>query len=151
MTRQCPECAAIWDEGKTCEDRFHQMLAWEWEDPRNLAVHHLMVLGYHLQHPSLYSPEGLAQAQRLLVEFLEGGASPGEVRHRVRAEVDSGNRTWKNKGTPASHGFYDPPVRWAMTSRDVIQGGIDNYRDNVSAWARSILDSLEAAGNRQPR
>lgn len=146
LTRKCPECGAAWGDGKSCQDRFHQMLAWEWEEPANAAVHHLMVLGYHLQHPSLYSPEGLAEARWLLVEFLEHGTSPAEVRQRIGARADSGNRNWKIKGTPESHGSYDPPITWTMTATDVVGGGIGGYRDNVRAWARSILDSLNAAG-----
>ena len=145
LTGECSECGATWNEGKTCQDYFHQMLAWEWEDPRNLVVHHLMVLSYHLQHPSLYSPQGLDEAKRLLVESLEGGTSPEEMRKRNRWKVDSGNREWKIKGTPASHGSYDPPIEWTMTATEVIEGGIGNYRDHVRAWARSILASLEAA------
>ncbi len=143
--RQCPECGAVWVEGTGCEERFHQMLAWEWEEPKNGVVHPLMVLSYHLQHPSLYSPQGLAEGKGLLEEFLERGRSPEEVRKSNRGRVDSGNREWKIKGTPASHGSYDPPVGWTMTADDVIEGGIDGYRDSVRAWARSILESLKAA------
>jgi hypothetical protein len=147
ITRECPECGADWTEGKTCQECFHQMLAWEWEDPGNLVVHHLTVLGYHLQHPGLYSPEGLAQAKGLLVDFLEAAVSPTEVRRRMRGEVDSSNRDWQIKGTPTSHGSYDPPIKWPMTAPGVIEGGITDYCDNVRAWARSILNSLRAAGH----
>ncbi|MGI5836593.1 MAG: DUF5946 family protein [Chloroflexota bacterium] len=142
--RECPECGAPWDNGRTCQDCFHQMLAWEWEDTRNQAVHHLMVLSYHLQHPSLYSPESLADARRLLFEFLERGVSSEEIRKRRQTELDSRNRKWKIKGTAAIHGSYDPPVRWTITAVDVIAGGIDRYCDSVRAWARSILDALKA-------
>src|SRR3954470_24721062 len=86
--RVCLECGAVWGEGKTCQDDFHQMLAWEIENPSIIAeVHHLMVLCYHLQHPSLYSPKGLAGAMHLLVEFVEHEASPAEVRRRNRATL----------------------------------------------------------------
>ena len=129
-------------DGRSCEDLFHQMLAWEWDDPANLVVHHLTVLSYHLQHPSLYSPEGLAGAKGLLVGFVERGVSPEEARRALSAKVDSGKRGYKIRGTPESHGSYDPPIRWTKTATDVISGGIEGYIDNVRTWARSILDAL---------
>src|SRR5687768_18585806 len=96
----CPECGAPQVGGKTCQDDFHQMLYWESEDPTLGEVHHLMVLCYHLQHPGLYSPEGLTAAKNLLVSFLEEGLSTEEVRRRNRSRLDSGKRTFKIKATP---------------------------------------------------
>ena len=122
MTHKCPECGTAWSDGKTCQDHFHQMLFWEAENPGYGEVHHLMVLCYHLQHPSLYSPRGLSAARRLLVEFLEQGETPDEVRKRNCASVDSGKRKWKIKGTAASHGSYDLSVQWTMMAADVTAG-----------------------------
>ncbi len=149
-TQVCAECGATQVDGKTCEDDFHQMLAWESENPSfGAEVHHLMVLCYHLQHPSLYSPEGLTEAVHLLVEFVERGASPEEIRKRNRRRLDSGKRTWKIKGTPTSYGSYERPVEWPMTAADVIAGGANSYCDNVRAWARSVHEALKASGNRE--
>lgn len=142
----CPECGSAWDEEKTCQDHFHQMLFWETENPNYGEVHHLTVLCYHLQHPSLYSPAGLSGAIHLLTDFWEGGVTPEEVRKRNRAKLDSGTRTWKVKGTPASHGVYDPPMQWTMTAAHVIAGGVDNYCDSVRTWARSVYEALKASG-----
>ena len=144
MLQKCPECGALWHEGKTCQDGFHQMLAWEAENPGLGEVHHLMVLCYHLQHPTLYSPEGVAEARRLLVEFVVHGRTPGEIRKRNRARLDSSQRNWKIKGTPASYGTYDPPIRWTMTAADVIAGGADSYCGNVRAWAQSLQTALKS-------
>jgi Family of unknown function (DUF5946) len=146
-TQFCPECGAAWDKEKTCQDHFHQMLFWEAENPNyGLEVHHIMVLCYHLQHPSLYSSEGLYGAIHLLTGFLEGGVTTEEARRRHRATLDSGKRTWKIKGTPASHGVYDPPMQWKMTAATVIAGGVDNYCDSVRTWARSVYEELRASG-----
>jgi hypothetical protein len=142
MPDQCPECGATWQDGKTCQDYFHQMLGWEFENSL-LDVHHLMVLCYHLQHPSLYSPEGLLEAKRLLSEFLERGSSPQDVRRRNRLKVDSSKRNWKIKGTPASHGSYPQVAEWTMTAADIIAGGPESYYDNVRNWAKSILKAME--------
>jgi hypothetical protein len=144
MMPNCPECGASWADEQTCQDYFHQMLFWENEYPEYGAeVHHLMVVSYHLQHPSLYSPEGLNEGRRLLVDFLEG-VPPQEVRERNRGRLDSSKRTWKIKGTDDSHGSYDRPIRWTMTAADVVAGGVDNYCDNVRRWAESIHEALRA-------
>lgn len=56
---RCPECGTAWSPGDTGRDCFHLLGVWEGENPAViLQAHHLMVLCYHLQHPSLYSPRG---------------------------------------------------------------------------------------------
>jgi len=123
------------------------MLYWENEDNTLGVVHHLMVLCYHLQHPSLYAPEGLAYGMGLLKEFVALGTSPAEIRQRSRDKVDSGKRNWKIKGTPAARGSYPHPVRWQMTAADVVRGGMENYIENVEAWARLVWEQLQTSGN----
>ncbi len=143
----CPECGAHVPEGSTCQDYFSQMLAWENEKPENGQVHHLTVLCYYMQHPSLYSPDGLREAKHLLVEFVENGVSPQEMRQRSRDRVDSGKRKWKIKATAESKGAYLHPIQWKMTAADVVANGIDMYCNSVRAWARSMLDLIRASGN----
>ena len=143
----CPECGATLEGGKTCQDDFHQMLYWESEDSGLWEAHHLMVLCYHLQHPSLYSREGLTWAKETLIEFVEHDVTTQEVRRRNRTTLDSGNRKWKIKGTPDSHGSYAHPVQWTMTASDVTAGSMTDYCGNVRAWAQSILDAMKASNN----
>jgi hypothetical protein len=142
--QRCPECNARWINAPTCEEHFHQMLFWEAENPALGEVHHLAVLCYYLQHPSLYSPEGLNEARRLLAEFVEHGMSPAEVRKRNRVRLDSGKRDWKIKATATSHGSYDPPIPWTMTAADVVVGGAESYCDRVRQWAKLINEALKA-------
>lgn len=99
VIQRCPECGAVWSEGQTCTDHFHMMGFWEMEYLL-LDVHNLMVLSYYLQHPRLYSPEGLTHSMGLLVDFLERGLSTQDVRKRDRDVVDSGKRKFKIKGHP---------------------------------------------------
>lgn len=101
-----------------------------------------MVLCYHLQHPSLYSPEGLENARGLLVDFVEGGLTPAEARRRNRSKVDSSRREYKIKATPTSHGVYKHPVAWTMTAGDVVAGGAEAYRESVREWARSVISAI---------
>ena len=139
----CSECGAEWRHGETCQDYFYQMLFWEAENPNYGEVHHLMVLSYHLQHPGLYSPEGLREAIQLLADFLERGLTPEYVRKRNRSEFESSTRKWKITGTPASHGTYCHPIAWTMTAANVIENGMDNYCDSVRTWAKSVHEALE--------
>lgn len=143
----CLECKANLPEGHTCEEYFHQMLFWENEFPAYGEVHHLMVLGYYLQHPSLYSPDGLKYAQGLLRQFVDEGQSPLDVRQNNRAEVASNNRQWKIKATLNSKGSYPQPVKWTMTAAEVVLGGAEHYCDNVRKWSQSIRADLEKSGN----
>jgi hypothetical protein len=143
----CPQCGAPWEPDLTCQDHFHQMLFWEAEDPVLGGVHHLMVLGYTLQHPSLYSSQGLENAIGLLLDFLEKGLEPGQVGVKMRAVVESGKRSWTITARPSSQGTYTNPVHWSMTAADVVAGGPESYCQNVRAWAQSILKTLKESGN----
>src|SRR5574341_1040968 len=111
----CPECGTAQADGSTCEDRFHLMLFWEFEDAALGVVHHLTALGFHLQHPSRYSPEGLLYGIGLLDAFVREEVSPHAVRRLNRQLVDSGHRDWtvRNRGGP---GAYERPIRWTMTA-----------------------------------
>ena len=144
---QCPQCGAARPGDRTCSDDFDQMLYWENENPENQAVHHLSVLCFHIQHPDLYSPQGLAEGKRLLIDFVEGGLTTEEVRLRSRASLDSRNRTWKIKGAPDAHGSHARPVAWPMTAADVVLGGEAGYLINVRRWAQVTLDALRETGN----
>ena len=147
VQQACPECEAVWQMGVTCLDHFHQMLFWENEDPQRGAVHHLMVLGYHLQHPSLYAPDGLEYSLQLLADFVEHGVSPQQVRKQRRSAVDSGKRKWKIRARTGLHGAYRRPVRWSMTAQDVVNAGAEHYIESVQQWVRAILADLRLSGN----
>lgn len=144
----CPTCDTVWQENITCETYFHQMLFWENEYPEHtLEVHHLLVLAYYLQHPYLYSREGLEVAKQLLVDFVEKALTPQEILKRDRAIRDSGNRKHNIGATEDSKGEYPRPVTWSVTAKDVTEGAIEDYKANVRLWARSILESLKQSGN----
>ncbi len=144
MSERCPECGAAWRAGETCEGDFFQMLAWENEHAGLGVVHHLTVLAFHLQHPSRYSPEGLAEARRLLDEFVGRGGSPQAVRRRGQASVDSGRRTWKVTARPGAAGSYGREMAWTLRAPDVVAGGPEHYVENVRAWAQGIWEVLRA-------
>jgi hypothetical protein len=142
----CPECGDRWLQGQTCADAFHLLLGWEWEHQMQ-AVHHLLVLSYHLQHPSLYSPEGLTVGRALLIAFVEDGVTPETMRKRIGRQVDSGARTDSLTARPDRYGIYEKPVVWTMRIGDCVRAGPDPFYASVRAWAASILASLRASGN----
>ena len=142
MVSPCSECGAPLADGRTCADDFHQLLFWENERPELGEVHHLMVLCYHLQHPSLYSAEGLEHARQLLADFVAGGVSPEEVRRRQRAAVDSGGRGWSVTARPGNYGSYERSPVWQLRAQDVVAGGPDHYPENVRRWAGAIVRGL---------
>ncbi len=143
----CPECGATWKEGTTCESNFHQMLYWENEDLKRGAVHHLMILAYHLQHPSQYSPEGLKYSQQLLVDFVERGVTPQQVVKNNWRAVDSNLHRWGIRARPGTQASYPHPASWSLTVQDVVDADADHYVESVQAWARSIITDLRSAGN----
>jgi len=142
----CTGCGERRPASTSCEQDFHTLLGWENEFPGYGEVHHLLVLCYHLQHPSLYSPEGLAQAKGLLLDFLEGGKTANEVRRANRERVSSFNRKWKVTARPGSQGAYSRHIDWRMRILELALDDHTRYRENVRRWAASILEDLRAAG-----
>ena len=143
----CVECQAEQTESRTCADAFHQALAWDFEDPRAGSIHHLTVLCYHLQHPSLYSPEGLQYAMALLVEFLEMQKSPKEVRRHNSEIVQNNRRNWRITGSQSMKGAYKTPPTWTMNIQNVVAEGLENYPERVRTWSQSVLRALRDSGN----
>jgi hypothetical protein len=139
-------CAACGAAGDDCESDFHQMLYWEAERPDYaLEVHHFLVLCYHIQHPHLYSVEGLEYSLGLLRKFVAEGQDPQIVRKAMAESVDSGNRKFKITARPESIGKYARQPQWTMTAADVVAGGLDNYVPNTRKWAQSVYEAVEAA------
>ncbi|MCA9969033.1 MAG: hypothetical protein KC425_02400 [Anaerolineales bacterium] len=140
MQNVCAACGAVWPDGQSCQDGFHQLLFWENEYPGHGRVHHLMVLCYYLQHPSLYSAVGLRSARELLRTFLEDGVTPEMARQRFRREM--GGARAPVTARPDDRGAYPVPVAWPLTVADVVAGGAAAYCENVAAWAQAVHDTL---------
>jgi len=102
-----------------------------------------MVLCYHLQHPSLYSPETLIGSLQMLTDFVEGGVTPSEMRRRNKVKLSATNRKFKITGTPDHHGAYPHPIPWTTRAIDVVTAGPDHYCASVRAWAASMQAGLK--------
>lgn len=135
----CPECGA---RNHQCKTRFDEFLVLEFTDAGYGAVHHLTVAAYMVQHSSNMTREGWLFERNLLKEFLVENKSPEFIRKQNKDVVDSGKRKFKIKsktGIPV----IDKTI-WAKTILDVRSENVEVYGDDISAWARSVLEDAEA-------
>jgi hypothetical protein len=139
----CPECGAT---ANACEDRFNECLVLEFSDAAYGAVHHLTVAAYMIQHSSKLTPEGWLYERNLLKEFLVENKPPAFVRKQNRDAVDSGIRAFKIKSKDGQP-VIDKVV-WKRTILDIRMENAENYCEDVTMWARSVL---EEAGSLKPK
>lgn len=134
----CEECGA---PGNSCEARFNECLAREFEQPTFGKVHNLTVSTYMLQHSSRLTREGWLYERDLLREFALDNKSPEQIRKETEDLVESGTRTFKIKsrtGLPVI-----PRTQWSKTVLDVRLESPEDYCEDVTAWARATLADSE--------
>ncbi len=135
----CPECGA---PGNLCQARFDEFLVLEFTDAGYGAVHHLTVAAFMVQHSSKMTREGWLFERDLLREFLVENKAPEYIRKQNKDIVDSGKRTFKIKsktGLPVIN-----KSTWRKTILDVRAENAEVYREDINAWARSVLEETEA-------
>jgi len=135
----CPECGA---PDNLCQTRFDEFLVLEFSDAGYGAVHHLTVATFMIQHSSKMTREGWQYERALLREFLVEKKTPALMRKQIKDTVDSGKRTFKFKsktGVPVIN-----KTAWAKTILDVRAENAEVYREDLNAWARSVLEEAEA-------
>ena len=151
MVNTCPECGAPLRTGQSCRDLFHEILLLEWEIPGGPGAvsHFYAVAAYALQHPESmnYTAEALAGLREALADHLTGRAGLEQIRRRVRHSSDGAKRVTRRQGDAA---LCWPVESWPMTASDVHAGGVEGYSGRVTAWARSTIETLEAAIARHP-
>jgi len=132
----CPECGAM-----DCQTRFDEFLVLEFTDAGYGTVHHLTVATYMIQHSSKLTREGWLYERELLKEFLVNNKSPKFVHKQNRDLVDGSKRKFKiasRDGVPVIN-----KTAWSKTIRDVRAENADAYCEDVSAWAKVVLDEAE--------
>jgi len=133
----CPECGAA---ETACEARFHECLALEFSDAAYGAVHHLTVAAYVLQHSSKLTREGWLNGRNVLKAFLVENMPPASIRRQNKNLVDHGKRALKIKSTDGK------PVidknTWTKTILDIQMESAEDYCEDVTAWARSVLEDV---------
>ena len=134
----CPECGA---PEILCKPRFDEFLVLEFTDAGYGIVHHLTVAAYMLQHSSKLTCEGWLHMRGLLREFLVENKPPAFIRRQNRDLVDSGKRKFKiasKDGLPVI-----TKSTWTKTILDVRMGNAEVYCEDVTAWAKSVLEEAE--------
>lgn len=134
----CPECGA--PDG-SCQARFDEFLILEFTDTGYGAVHHLTVAAYMVQHSSKMTREGWLFERGLLREFLVENKPPAYIRKQNKDVVDSGKRTFKIKsktGVPVIN-----QTTWSKTILSVRAENAELYCEDITAWARSVLEEAE--------
>lgn len=134
----CPECGA---PDNLCQTRFDEFLVLEFTDPGYGAVHHLTVTTYMLQHSSKLTQEGWLHERELLREFLVENKPPAYIRRQNRDLVDSGKRTFKIKSRDGKRVIEKST--WKKTILDVRIENAGVYREDVNAWAMSVLEDVQ--------
>ena len=135
---KCPECGA---PDSLCQERFDEFLVLEFTDAGYGAVHHLTVAAFMVQHSSKMTREGWLFERNLLREFLIENKPPAYLRKQNRDVVDSGKRTFKIKsrtGLPVID-----KTTWTKTILDVRTENAEVYCEDITAWARSVLEEAE--------
>ena len=134
----CPECGASDD---LCQTRFDEFLVLEFTDAGYGAVHHLTVATFMIQHSSKLTREGWLFERDLLREFLVENKPPAFIRKQNKDVVDSGKRKFKIKsrdGLPVIN-----KTTWTKTILDVRVENAEDYCEDVTAWARSVLEDVQ--------
>lgn len=142
MTMSCPECGA---PDSSCKERFDEFLVLEFTDAGYGAVHHLTVAAYMVQHSSKMTREGWLFERELLRKFLMENKPPAFVRKENKDVVDSGKRKFKIKsqtGLPVIN-----KNTWSRTIMDVHAENAEVYCQDITAWARSVLEEAEKISN----
>jgi hypothetical protein len=86
--------------------------------------------------------EGWLYERDLLKEFLIENKPPALVRKQIKDTVDSGKRTFKFKskdGMPVIN-----KTTWTKTILDVRAENAEVYCEDITAWARSVLEEAQA-------
>jgi len=134
----CPECGA---SDSLCQTRFDEFLVLEFTDAGYGAVHHLTVAAYMLQHSSKLTREGWFFERDLLREFLVENKSPSFISKQNKDLVDSGKRKFKIKSRDSLPVINK--TTWTKTILDVRMENAEDYCEDVTAWARSVLEDVE--------
>jgi len=141
MTSTCPECGALLPAETSCQAIFDTLLNLEYSDPEYGQVHLLIVACFMIQH-GRYSDEALVWIEQTLRDYLEGGMTIAQVRHKAARETRPGRRLWKVNRSPGAAPL--PRIAWSMTIADVASSVQDasSYRLGVEQWARLTLQEM---------
>jgi len=139
--RPCHQCGAVSQNGKTCIEKYHEMLALEFQDPTIFgAVHHITVTCYNLQHPDFFSEEALAWMRSSLRAVIEDGLSSAELLKRARTMPVNGMKVRRRTSPVRTRAR----TQWSMTVMDIRTDGASVYTKDIMSWAKSIMEDIDS-------
>lgn len=103
-------------------------------------MHHITVMCYNLQHPGYFSGEALAWMRSSLRGAMVGGLSQAELR-KIGKNKCGGEVKVRCRTTTATTPLRVP---WSRTIMDVRAESPEVYVEDIRAWAKSILNDVEA-------
>lgn len=144
---RCFECGAELPGAETCRDRFHALLAAEWDHPEAAAMHALFVFTYHAQHPSLCKSWLRVWQREVMREIYGQGrdwravlAWPRDRARRQEAVDRARSRHVGACGIP----MVGEPIAGEATVADLPAPDSPRYPSEypaaVEAWARSVAE-----------
>jgi uncharacterized protein DUF5946 len=144
----CKVCGAILNKNLTCHDYLDLIAQWDFEDFLGAGrLHLLTVISYNLQHPAIYSREGLEFAKNTLKTILKSiDSSTKEQERALSKDLSSASREWKIMASQDSQAGYSKDIAWSMTAADVVANGPDGYTSRVKDWGLSVYNDLKSAG-----
>lgn len=139
----CPECGGRLVDGLACQEMFHTLLAWEWQDSELLAMHFHTVSSYLLQHPASLTDEAVSGLRSAFARVLNGEIATEQVRADASSAYDGATRVRRHARD------VRPVLRtWSMTVADVYACGQDGAAGRVQAWAQAIQSELDEDASR---
>jgi hypothetical protein len=122
---------------KQWENKYHECLALEFNNPKYFEVHHLLVLTYMLQTDS-YSSEYLPVATDLLKKFLNELITPQDFLDNF--EISKTNQNVENNSSNRNTDKF----KWNINILDVKINEADVYFQDVRLWANDVLAVIES-------
>jgi hypothetical protein len=155
---RCDECGAEVAGAETCWERFGAVLAAEADHEELARMHGLIVLTYHLQHPSRTKPWypafGAAVMSRIFVDgeqwgdaiAAEVGRPGGFDRDRNRWRQVGPQKAWEAALNERKRASGETMPAWALagpaageaTVADIDLHPPRGQAEQVLAWARSV-------------
>ena len=124
----------------TCWEMLGAIGAWEYQDPEHMAEHFLTVASYNLQHPAQFTDEALAGLRVAVMDYLDQGISPAELRRRASQAYEGKRRVLKpeNERRPILY-------QWGSTIADVyLPDHPEGAATRVRAWGASIAAKIRS-------
>ena len=142
----CPECGAALPTAGSCREHIQALYLLESQVPGAFDgwPHFYALAAYGLQHPDDFclTAGALADVRACVVDALAGRGTLDDIRRRMvpGAAHTGGSRRRSRKAAGQRR-----VVKWPLTIVDVCTGGVEGFAERAERWARSVVETLDAA------